>query len=91
MSCFDLWPVLGEKAGRLCCSIIKSKPFINRNEMTGLHAMILHMNGASFSTYVNDNLADAILKVASGKISWKIIVYFIFLPFISYDASMPVL
>jgi len=63
----DLYPSIQSKAARLGYGLIKNHPFVDGNKRIGTHIMLLflYFNGVELR-YTQRNLADFILKLASG-------------------------
>ena len=63
----ELYPTILEKAARLGYGLIHNHPFVDGNKRIGTHAMLvfLDINNITVS-YEDDDLIDAILRVASG-------------------------
>jgi death-on-curing protein len=67
-----LLPTIQQKAVRLGYGLIMNHPFIDGNKRIGTHVMIvtLAMNGIELE-YTQKELYEAILDVASGKVSFS--------------------
>lgn len=64
------YQTLQQKAARLGYGIVRNHPFVDGNKRTGAHAMLvfLMVNGIELE-YEQQELIDAILSVASGKMT----------------------
>lgn len=68
----DMYPSIQQKGARLGYGLIANHAFIDGNKRIGVHAMLvfLTMNGIELS-YTQDELADMVLKVASGEFNFQ--------------------
>lgn len=68
----DIYPSIQQKGARLGYGLIANHAFIDGNKRIGVHAMLvfLTMNGIELS-YTQDELADMVLKVASGEFNFQ--------------------
>jgi len=66
----DLYPLLEDKASRLCFGLVKNHPFIDGNKRIGAIAMraFLCANGVEVH-YSQSELIDCILSLAKGELS----------------------
>lgn len=66
----ELYPSIIQKATRLAFGLIKNHPFIDGNKRIAAHTMLifLELNGIELC-YVDDEIIDLIMGVASGKLS----------------------
>ena len=66
------YPSLQQKAARLGYGLVKDHPFVDGNKRIGAHAMLvfLALNGVVLD-YTQEDLADAFLNLASGKIGFE--------------------
>ncbi len=64
----ELFPSVEEKAARLGFGLIKNQAFADGNKRIGAHAMLilLEINGVH-AEYTQKELADIIMKIASGE------------------------
>ncbi len=67
----EFFPTIQQKAARLCFGLVKNHAFIDGNKRIGAHCMLvlLALNGIELD-YTQQDLANTILDVASGKISF---------------------
>ncbi len=65
----ELYPSVQAKAAQLCFGIVKNHPMVDGNKRLGAHVMLvfLALNGYELS-YTQQELSDAILRLASGEI-----------------------
>lgn len=65
-----LYPSLQAKAAQLGFGLVSNHPFVDGNKRTGAHVMLvfLAINGVDLN-YVQEELIDIILRVASGNIN----------------------
>lgn len=74
----DLYPTLLEKASRLGYGLIKNHPFVDGNKRIGTHVMLvlLDINEVSLD-YEDNDLIEIILKIASGILDEKQLLYWL--------------
>ncbi len=68
----EIYPSILQKASRLCYGLVMNHPFIDGNKRIGAHVMLvfLELNGIEL-TYTQEELADKILMLAAGKLSFE--------------------
>ncbi len=68
----EIYPSILQKASRLCYGLVMNHPFIDGNKRIGAHVMLvfLELNGIEL-TYTQEELADTILMLAGGKLSFE--------------------
>lgn len=68
----EIYPSILQKASRLCYGLVMNHPFIDGNKRIGAHVMLvfLELNGIEL-TYTQEELADTILMLAAGKLSFE--------------------
>ena len=68
----DMYPSIQQKGARLGYGLIANHAFIDGNKRIGVHAMLvfLTMNGIELS-YTQEELADMVLKAASGEFNFQ--------------------
>lgn len=74
----DMYPSIQQKGARLGYGLIANHAFIDGNKRIGVHAMLvfLAMNGIELS-YTQEELADMVLKVASGEFDFQSVLRWI--------------
>lgn len=74
----DMFPSIQQKGARLGYGLIANHAFIDGNKRIGVHAMLvfLAMNGIELS-YTQEELADMVLKVASGEFDFQSVLLWV--------------
>ncbi len=68
----EVYPSLQQKAARLCYGLVKNHAFVDGNKRIGAHVMLVFLSLNKIELeYTQKELADVILKVASGDISFE--------------------
>ena len=68
----EVYPSLQQKAARLCYGLVKNHAFVDGNKRIGAHIMLVFLSLNKIELeYTQKELADIILKVASGDISFE--------------------
>ncbi len=68
----EVYPSLQQKAARLCYGLVKNHAFVDGNKRIGAHIMLVFLSLNKIELeYTQKELADVILKVASGDISFE--------------------
>ena len=72
------FPTIHHQAARLGFGLIKNHPFVDGNKRTGIHVMLmlLTINGIEL-TYTQKELYETAFQVASGKISYEMLLHWI--------------
>lgn len=68
----EVYPSVRQKAARLCYGLVKNHAFVDGNKRIGAHVMLVFLSLNKIELeYTQKELADIILKVASGEISFE--------------------
>lgn len=68
----EVYPSVQQKAARLCYGLVKNHAFVDGNKRIGAHVMLVFLSLNKIELeYTQKELADIILKVASGEISFE--------------------
>lgn len=67
----DAYPSIQQKTARMCFGLVMNHPFVDGNKRIGTHVMLvfLMLNDIELA-YQQDELADIILRLASGEITY---------------------